>query len=227
MLDLRGMYLPDLLAWRTWRDIGFWTDMEHLSLALVGENGEAAELLKKERFKPGWEMAPFARIDELGDLWYYCRILGIYSNQSATMHSHQIRADDHVDLWRFHVIGIPGIAITVADYAETRENGDLTREIKDFVWLLKTAARSLGWTIELGWTIDQLTLLNWLKLEGGKHGWPDKTIDIPRAADIMKALALDTGDFERVYTAHRALGRTLNTEWAEYAFGSEVVTDEA
>jgi hypothetical protein len=206
------MRLPDLLAWATWRDIGYWADMEHLVLAFIGENGEMAEILKKERFKPGWTMPPFARIDELCDLWYYIRILGIYSNESAVEVMGREQIYDKQDLWGFHLTTAYFTARLGAVVAERRP-GNTSAFLREFCQMTKSIAAKFDWSIE------ELTLLNWLKLCNGKHGWPDKNLVIPSPEKIMKALDLDLENFEQVYAAHRTLGRILDREWAEYVFG--------
>jgi len=219
MLDLRSMRLPDLLAWATWQESSYWASMEHLVLAFIGENGEMAEILKKERFKPGWTMPPFARIDELCDLWYYIRILGIYSNQSASAIMDPVNVYDDIDLFGFHSF-IAAVTVDLSRAVGQRWPADMSRQVTELCWTLKAVASKFGWTVE------ELTLLNWLKLCNGKHGWPDKNLIIPGPGEIMGALDLSLGDFEQVYGAHRTLGRILDREWAEYAFGDAEIFDE-
>ena len=61
----------------TWHTDRLPADLQrvHAVLGVVGESGEVAELLKKDKFKPGHESTREQRLDELGDVLYYLCVL--------------------------------------------------------------------------------------------------------------------------------------------------------
>jgi hypothetical protein len=62
------------LALKTWYPAGdsLRSDPHHPLMKLAGEWGELLDDYAKSLYKPGYEFDP---IDELGDIWYYLRIL--------------------------------------------------------------------------------------------------------------------------------------------------------
>lgn len=212
MFQSNEMELPELLAWRTWRESPGWTAIEHLLLALMGENGEMAELLKKERFKPGYQMPPFARVDELGDVWYYTRILGIHLNKAASRSVGY--AYTEMGFLKCH-IKINAIVAQMGTHVLERQQ--MTNvSIMDLTWPIGCALEALHWTF------DELTLLNWWKLSGGKHGWPDKPgIEIPDPAEIQRQLRISQDGLMRVFRAHEAMNRKAPDEWEAHIFRTE------
>ena len=72
--------MPDIIqrrALKTWHTTTtpWYRQRDHATLGLVGEAGEVAEILKKDRFKPNHESTFDDRMDELGDVLYYVAIL--------------------------------------------------------------------------------------------------------------------------------------------------------
>ena len=67
-------------------------DRLHPILALTGEAGELANLLKKDRFKPGFHADDSGYIDELGDCLYYVAILAYQLGLTLDDVSRQNRA---------------------------------------------------------------------------------------------------------------------------------------
>ncbi len=63
------------MALETWQSNGKEADLEHAVIKLVGEAGEIMDQWGKHRFKPGYECSREDFLDELGDWWYYARIL--------------------------------------------------------------------------------------------------------------------------------------------------------
>ena len=70
-------------------------DLLHPILALAGEAGELANLLKKDRFKPNFIADRAQYIDELGDCLYYvaiiAHILGVTVDEVSQMNREKLR----------------------------------------------------------------------------------------------------------------------------------------
>lgn len=182
-------------ALKTWHPLHhpLHNDPLHPAIGLAGEAGELLNLYKKERFKDGvswwdcvhcnesedWHSRNNSRcsgmgitaytpkiLDELGDLWYYLRII-IYQN------------------------GLP-IAIPILESLEPDTIVILSKLNKQSAKLLEYYTVYLGYkrfVIEtlnnvnylffmllrdIDCTLDELTELNWNKLKDGNHnGWKE------------------------------------------------------
>lgn len=66
-----------MLALETWhnKDVPKNEQINHAMLQLAAESGEVVKLWAKHLYKPGHEVDRDKIIDELGDLWYYVRII--------------------------------------------------------------------------------------------------------------------------------------------------------
>lgn len=81
--DWRRGYIGDapdnyqMLALETWhnKDVPKNEQINHAMLQLTAEAGEVVKLWAKHLYKPGHEIDRDKVIDELGDLWYYVRIV--------------------------------------------------------------------------------------------------------------------------------------------------------
>ncbi len=85
-------------ALKTWypKNHALHFDPIHPAMGLAGEIGEWINLHKKDEFKSGYELSKENEIDELGDIWYYLRILmyqfnfetymTMYSPPATTLH---------------------------------------------------------------------------------------------------------------------------------------------
>ena len=64
-------------ARETWHsnDVPKESQIDHALLQLASEAGELAGMWAKHRFKPGHSMTRDMVLDELGDVWYYVRIM--------------------------------------------------------------------------------------------------------------------------------------------------------
>lgn len=64
-------------ALRTWPPVTHHThlDMRASVMGLAGESGELCDDIKKLYYKPGASMSNEKLIEELGDVWYYLRIV--------------------------------------------------------------------------------------------------------------------------------------------------------
>lgn len=65
------------LALETWhnKDVPTNEQINHAMLQLTAEAGEVASLWAKHMYKPGYQVDRDKIINELGDLWYYVRIV--------------------------------------------------------------------------------------------------------------------------------------------------------
>lgn len=150
------------------------------ALGLAGEAGELIDLYKKDRFKDGfswWECTHCGTtrpedscqenytpkiLDELGDFWYYLRILayqqkweipGNWETDNAPAKFLSIL--DTLTKLNFHCAKLLG------DY----ENIGSEKLTKVFSWFLDLVSL-------LDITLDQLTESNWAKLkDGDNNGW--------------------------------------------------------
>ena len=73
-------YPPDnyqKLALETWhgKDVPINEQINHAMLQLAAESGEVVKHWAKHMYKPGHEISRDIVLDELGDLWYYVRII--------------------------------------------------------------------------------------------------------------------------------------------------------
>lgn len=177
-------------------------DPLHPAIGLAGEAGELLDLLKKEMFKDGvswWDCVHCNEkhkdawtlrsdkiitevicenytpkiLDELGDLWFYIRILAYqrnvdiidcikyyHENKNSQQDATTIIALTNVLYWSSRILhdivfpaGVPKDRLS--DYP-------LVRLIFWLKFLL----------VKLDYTLDQLTELNWQKLkDGDNHGW--------------------------------------------------------
>ena len=81
--DWRRGYIGDapdnyqMLALETWHNIDVPKNeqINHAMLQLAAEAGEVVKLWAKHLYKPGHEIDRDKVLDELGDLWYYVRIV--------------------------------------------------------------------------------------------------------------------------------------------------------
>lgn len=64
-------------ALETWYDVShpLFSDLMPATLGLVGEAGEFADLVKKDKYKPGVTLRVEDFVEELGDVLYYLAIL--------------------------------------------------------------------------------------------------------------------------------------------------------
>lgn len=79
-------FLPDpaqLLAFKTWH--GSLLDPRHAAMKLSGETGEVVDDLAKHLYKPGYNLPRATLIEEIGDAWYYWRILGLIRRINTEM----------------------------------------------------------------------------------------------------------------------------------------------
>ncbi len=88
------------LALETWhnKDVPVDEQINHAMLQLAAEAGEVVKLWAKSRYKPGHEITREMVIDELGDLWFYVRIVcylfGISTEELTRYHADKLALND-------------------------------------------------------------------------------------------------------------------------------------
>jgi hypothetical protein len=173
-------------ALETWHnpDNPLYHGFRHPTLKLAGEIGELLDLYAKHKFKPRfdwmqckycgnfglahqdpesdcWEYVPLV-LDELGDIWYYLRILA-WINDSDITYDYS-----HCDSTQSLIIDMYSQANAVLQgiFGKDRFNVDRLKIIY---------GHSIKLLALLDTDIDELTELNYQKLnsEPTNHGWKD------------------------------------------------------
>lgn len=167
------IYQPDryqLLALRAWQSTGDHTkDMLHSLLGLAGEAGEIVDQYKKHLFKVARQCSREQFLDELGDLFYYLRIVAHFNGW--TIADIGIDSDDPLTLSELEIItGTNNATATLLLEWVTDAKIDIHTFRAVYLGLISRL-------YQLDCTIDELTELNRIKLEDG-HGWGiDKQIE--------------------------------------------------
>lgn len=97
------VYYPDriqLQALRTWHDdnVPVREQRLHAALGLAGETGELIDLLKKNFYKPGYEVNGDKVKDELSDVLYYLAVIAHlwgFTIDDMAIHLREKLADGH------------------------------------------------------------------------------------------------------------------------------------
>lgn len=143
----------------------------HPLLKLVGEIGEFIDFYAKVDYKPdfAWSREKALdelALDELGDIWYYCRILAYQKNENSTSeygNSKVVNSDVLLAIMIFNSAKMLDEYLSIDDW--------LIKHLKIVIGMLKQFA-----LIEYSCSLDELTDLNYRKLIGkdGKaiHDWP-------------------------------------------------------
>lgn len=154
-------------------------ELRHPLMALVGELGEYLNLLKKAEYKPGYKLNSDEVEKELGDCWFYIRMiayLGMVTIEDCMDANRMYFPDGTIELmeWDFKNDDSPLFNLVWA-------TADMLLKYNEHGWLnieRVTSVVYIFWhvTKEAGYTLDQLTRSNYLKLvdpETGKgiHGW--------------------------------------------------------
>lgn len=160
------------LALRTWypKDHELHKAANPAVLGLIGEAGEIAELVKKAIYKYKKPIDRDLLLAECGDYWYYLRIL-VYQNGASIGECLNIVKS------RYYVS--PGgenlevLTISLSNDSTRivmNERYEAVNRQLEFVDAIETLLRIIKM---FNCTLDQLTDLNYAKLSGGKHGWPE------------------------------------------------------
>lgn len=180
---------PTELALLTWYkpDNPLYRNPEHPIIKLAGEIGELLDLYGKHKYKPGFdwivckvckcskeqhfeEKSPYACknytplvLDELGDIWYYLRILAWIYDLGLLPSSLNATTGYTIKMMYHHADNILN-----GGYHENR-NFEVMYRIQSIYDCLLELLEHLDTTIE------ELTLLNYYKLNSDEtnHGWKD------------------------------------------------------
>ncbi len=166
-------YKPDkhqTKALETWYPIDHSLHFQyrHPLLKLVGEIGEFIDDWAKADYKPSFEWSREIALDELGDIWYYCRILSYQIGEPSTS-EYGGNSTTSPDL--LLSIMITNSAKMLDEFLSIGEW--LPKHLRIAIGMLKQLLSQ-----EFDCLLDELTDLNYTKLVSksgmGKHGW--KTI---------------------------------------------------
>ncbi len=130
-------------------------DPIHPAMGLAGEVGEILNKRKKDLFKENYEWSDLDELDELGDIWYYIRILTYQCKIEMTTRSFN---EKRLDIIRAE-LGVNAMIIN--------RNVHLWKPFKKE--LKKCQMWLLDYLIVLEITLDELTALNWEKLKPGSE----------------------------------------------------------
>lgn len=182
---------PIELSLLTWYDSDhpLYKDPEHPTIKLAGEIGELLDLYAKDKFKPGfsWQDCKICGksdtfhvsaeemtgevscyiplvLDELGDIWYYLRILAWIYGFDKPRGIHVLRGEPLLFI-RSMFNSANEIMYSIFYYKQDIWHIDWTNTYVQLVSLLEHHT--------IGSTIEQLTELNYYKLnsEETNHGW--------------------------------------------------------
>ena len=143
------------LSLRTWypEDHPLHFNPHHPLGKLIGELGELLDDYMKSLYKPGYEFEP---LDELGDIWYYLRILAYQNKYKLTARGNL----SDIDTEYIIVDCLSELAVWF-----TRQDA--------YTFKLFLMNKTFASIIEIGKryniTIDQLTESNWQKLKPGSE----------------------------------------------------------
>lgn len=175
-------------ALKTWypTDHPLHNDPLHPAIGLAGEAGELLNLHKKERFKEGfswWDCVHCGYeennhtsstkcldllhvytpkiLDELGDFWYYLRILAYQQKVDLSDYADNVASREMIDC----LINLSSVSANIlrgVQYKWKERQHDLGFAYVVLLIILDS----------LDCTLDQLTELNWQKLkDGNNNGW--------------------------------------------------------
>ncbi len=129
----------------------------HPAMGLAGETGEILNKRKKDLFKANYEWHENDELDELGDCWYYIRVLSYQCKMEMTSYPYRIT---DLDIIRTNLaLNASKILLNI------QTSKPFKKELqKCQMWLL-------SYLKQLEITLDELTVLNWEKLKpGSKRG---------------------------------------------------------
>ena len=133
-------------------------DPIHPAMGLAGEVGEILNKRKKDLFKENYEWSDLDELDELGDVWYYIRIL---SYQFGIEITDRIFKVSDLDVIRAN-LSINAMQVNGNFQVRKIEKAPRASLRKCQMWL-NTYLKILEMTL------DELTALNWEKLKPGSE----------------------------------------------------------
>jgi hypothetical protein len=146
------------LALRTWypEDHPLHMESHHPLGKLLGEWGELLDDYMKSLYKPGYKFKP---IDELGDIWYYIRVLCYQEGHKP------ILGNTDIDIQTDRLFAVVIQELSLAFYAICSK--DLYIDYCSTLNIVYTSLFLLSKKYDI--TLDQLTQHNWNKLKPGSE----------------------------------------------------------
>ena len=155
--------------------------LHHPLMKLVGELGEYIDLLAKKQYKPGKIVTDEMIEAELGDIWFYIRIIAYLSGE--TIESASLFSDTHP----FDNSDPEEILFGIMYSASSMLYCFRSKEFMEIDFLYDVVGSFKVYVKRLGYTLDRLTQSNYLKLVDpetgkGRHGWKSQieynTLDV-------------------------------------------------
>lgn len=170
----------------------------HACMGLAGEAGEMIDLLKKRMFaKPGFVHNPARYVDELGDFWYYLRVLAALTEISLPDRDVELKSNEAIQVKLLSLMLSTSSYILLGPPPVDDELSALYRQ---------TCIRAA----QLDWTMAEVTMLNWLKLRNSSHGWKETDEQVsPKVVfeNLFGESAYNHQSWRKVLDAHISLGR--------------------
>ena len=149
------------IALKTWypENHDLHTNSHHPLGKLLGEWGELLDDYMKSLYKPGYIFKP---LDELGDIWYYLRIL-CYQNEHTPKEDSTIVVINRID----SKIALAMSELPVIFFELCHNNVSYLETVTFSLDICFTVLKSISKVY--GITLDQLTQSNWQKLKPGSE----------------------------------------------------------
>jgi hypothetical protein len=134
-------------------------DLEPGLMGLAGECGELIDLHKKAKFKLGFELTREMELDELGDIWYYLRIVAYqincgFSDFAPAVVNQASVNEIIISMYDFSGNMLDELLFTAGHRSQKRLTNGLLYIYENLIIRLT----------QLDCTLDELTELNWQKL---------------------------------------------------------------
>ncbi len=145
------------IALKTWypKNHTLHLDPIHPAMGLAGEVGEILNKRKKDLFKENYEWSDLDELDELGDIWYYIRILSYQLEIGITDHTFKV---SDLDVIR---------ASLLCNAAKVCLQSQKEKPFKSVLQKCQMWLNTYLKVLEI--TLDELTTLNWEKLKPGSE----------------------------------------------------------
>lgn len=157
------------IALRTWyaKDDPRHNDKMPALLGLVGEAGEIAELVKKANYKYEIPVSRDSMLEELGDFWWYLRVVAYLHNINILEETNAFPRNPEMSLNHTALM----LNISSGELAE------LYMFAYEQWFVISIFERCIGYILtilaQFNCTLDELTEMNYAKLQGGRHGWEE------------------------------------------------------
>lgn len=154
------------ISLRTWypKDHPLHFDPIHPAMGLVGEVGEWINKHKKNRFKPDFNFVREDELDELGDIWYYLRILSYQFNveKFITFYEPPLELTKNTLTHAMTSFSACSGKILSQAFSQYKSNTIIKYDIMN---IYENLDLHLEFGLEV--SLNELTALNWEKLKPG------------------------------------------------------------